>query len=63
MKNYYFIHKMSRQLDKRLMEPNPALGPLTLDLTENELIDSDVNQVQISRLDDALHTIRNNQAN
>lgn len=42
------------------MEPNAALGPLTLDLTENELIDSDVNQVSICRFDDAFHTIHNN---
>lgn len=62
MKNYYFIHKMSKQLDKRLMEPNAALGPLTLNLTENELIDSDVNQVPISSFDDTFHTIHNNRA-
>lgn len=60
MKNYYFIDKMNKQLGKRMMEPN-ALGPLTLNLTENELIDSDVNQVNISSFDDAFHTIHNNQ--
>lgn len=61
MKNYYFIDKMNKQLGKRLMEQNGALGPLTLNLTENELIDSDVNQVHISSFDDAFHTIHNNQ--
>lgn len=60
MKNFYYLEEMSRQnLNRRLSESN-NMTPLTLNLTENELIDSDANQVDISRFDDSLHTINNN---
>ena len=56
MKNYYFTEKMSKNFQKQL-----NLEPLTLNLTENELIDSDVNQVDLARFDDAFNTVHNNE--